>query len=359
MVTFLHMQSLVGHSKSVLSILWNLAQEEKCHESLISNNIPEVVTPFCFNSSIQIRWESKSFLAILYQLTGPWYYPFLRLSGGEVKLLRLCFQKAAVSDDHNVILELGNSMVRYSAFELALGITGLIHHKTNRAAFNDPEILAATFNLLVTGSMEEKVISIRLMSKLVDEPEVCSVLLGNHPDVLEVLQSLGETDEVGDSMKQDASKLLKKVLDRVSGITSTLQGDAQELKSFRVTLDDLVLRSKKELERLLTWVTREMNKSKVLHNAADNDSIEVVMSMIFLVSHLCEMSHFKGSCLSIQTVLQDCPGFLSVLQDYTWRHFFSTFTFDQPPVYIHVTPMAKVHCHATADLTQWHLYTYY
>ena len=319
------MQSLVTLSKSILSILWNIAQEEKCHEALIQNNIPEVVTPFCFSYSIQVRWESKSFLAILHQFTGPLYYPFLRLSDEEIRLLRLCFRNAAVSDDHNVILKLGNSVVKYSALELAVGITGLTHHKVNRAAFADSEILAATFNLLATGLTEEKVVSIQLMSKLVDEPEVCSVILSNHPNVLEILQFLCDDDETGDSLKQDASKLLKNLLERVSGIASTLQGGIQELNSCTVKVGDTVLRNKKELERLLTCVTMEMNKSKVLHNAADKDSVEIVMPMIFLISHLREILYHEesGFRLLVQSALQDCPGFLSVLQHYMERHFIS------------------------------------
>ena len=241
----------------------------------------------------------------------------------EVKLLRLCFQNSATSDDHNVILKLGESMVRYSASELALGISGLSRHKANRTAFADPDIIAATFNLLVTGSKEEKIISIQLMLKLVDEPKMCSIILSNHPDMLEALQSLGEHDEVGDILKQDASMLLKKLLDRISGITSTLQEDTQVLKSSTVTSDNPVLQRKKELKRLLTWATREMNKSKVLHNAADNDTTEVMISMIYFISHLCEMLNFKESHLSMKCALQDCPQFLSILQDYMERHFFS------------------------------------
>jgi hypothetical protein len=317
------MQSHVTLSKSVLSILWNIAQEEKCHKALIQNNIPEVVTPFCFNSSIQIRWESKSFLAVLHHLSGPLYYPFLRLSEDEIKLLRLCFQNAAASDDHNVVLKLGKSLVRYSASELALGITGLSHHETNRAAFGDFEIVSATFNLLMTGSIEEKIVSIRLMSKLVDEPEICSIVLGNHPDILEFLQSLGGDDEVGDPLKQDASMLLEKLLAGVSGIISTSQEDIQAFST--VASENRILQQKKELERLLSWATREMNKSRVLHNAADSDTMEMVMAMIYLVSHLCEILHFKESHLSIKSALQVCPGFLSVLQDYTERHFFSMY----------------------------------
>lgn len=319
---FYCLQSYVTLSKSVLSILWNIAQEEKCHRALIQNSIPEVVTPFCFSSSIQIRWESKSFLAVLYHLTGPWSYPLLRLSGNEIKLLRLCFQNAAASNDHNVILQLGKSLIRYSASELALGITCLTHHSTNRTAFADPEILSATYNLLLTGSIEEKIISIQLMSKLVDEPEICSVVLANHPDILEVLQSLGEDNQAQESLRQDASLLLRTLLDRISGV---LQETSLEFKSFTVTSETLIVQRKEELKRLLFWTTREMNRSKVLHNAADKDTTEVVMSMIYLISHLYEMLHFEDSRLSIKSTLKECSGFLSVLQDYTEKHFFSMF----------------------------------
>ena len=316
------MQSHIALSKSVLSILWNIAQEEKCHKALIQNRIPEVITPLCFNSSIQIRWESKSFLAVLYHLTGPWSYPLLKLSVNEIKLLRLCFQNAAVSDDHNVILQLGKSLIRYSASELALGITSLTHHSTNRIIFADPKILSATFNLLLTGSIEEKIISIQLMSKLVDEPETCSIILANHPDILEVLQSLGEDDEAQQSLRQDASMLLRTLLNRISGV---IQDSSLELKSFIVASEDPIVQRKEELKRLLFWATREMNRSKVLHNAADNDTTEVVMSMIYLISHLCEMLRFEESRFSIKSALQECSGFLSVLQDYTEKHFLSMF----------------------------------
>ena len=318
------MQSLVSLSKSVMSILWNIAQEEKCHKALVQNHIPEVVTPFCYDCSIQVRWESKSFLAVLHPSTGPSYYPFLRLSVEEINLLRLCFQNAAVSDDHTVILKLGNSMVRYSARELAIGIAGLTHHKTNRAAFADPKILASTFNLLISGSVEEKMISIVLMSKLVDEPGICSVLLSNHPDVLEVLQALSEDEETGEPLKQNSLWLLTSLLDRISGVVSTLQGNAQ-LKPSTVVADDPVFQNEKELKRLLTWATTEMKKSKVLCDASQNDTLEMVMSMIFLISHIREMLHFNESRLSVQSALQDCPGLLSALQDYTEKHFFSKF----------------------------------
>lgn len=309
------MQSHVSLSKSVLSILWNIAQEEKCHKALIQNGIPEVVTHLCFDSSIQIRWESKSFLAVLHRLTGPWSYPLLKLSVDEIKLLHLCFQNAAASDDHTVILKLGNSLIRYSASELALGITALAHHSTNRIALADPEILSATYNLLLNGSIEEKIISIRLISMLVDEPEICSVILANHPDILEVLQSLSEDNQIQQSLRQDASRLLRTILDRVSGV---VQEELLELKSFMIKSENLILQRKKELERLLSWATKEMNMSKVLRNAADNHTTEVnvVMSMIYLISHLCEMLPFEESCLSIKSALQDHPGFLLVLQDY-------------------------------------------
>ena len=242
----------------------------------------------------------------------------------EIKLLRLCFQNAAASDDHNVILKLGKSLIRYSASELALGITGLTHHGTNRTAFADPEILSAAFNLLLIGSIEEKIICIQLMSTLVNEPEICSIVLTNHPDILEVLQSLGEDDQTQQSLRQDASMLLRTLLDRVSGV---VQEDVLELKSFMIKSENLIFQRKKELERLLSWATKEMNKSKVLRNAPDNHTTEVnvVVSMIYLISHLREMLHFEESRLSIKSALQDHPGFLSILQDYTERHFFSTF----------------------------------
>lgn len=315
------MQSLVLLSKSVLSILWNIALEEKCHNTLIENNIPELIVPFCFNSSIQIRFETKSFLGLLHQLTGPLYYPFLELSLEEKKIARVCFLNAAVSDDHNVILKLGNSSVRYSAFELAVAIAGLIQHKANLVAFTDIEILAASFKLLVTGSQEEKVVSIRLISKLVNEPNISFVVLEHHPDILEVLQVLSESDEIKECLKLDASMLLKNLLDRVSGISE----DVQERKSYTMKEHDLGLERKKELERLLTWATKEMNNSKVLHNAADNDTVEAVMSMMFLTSHVCVNLHHEESRLFIDSALRGCPGFLSILQDYIQRHFLSMY----------------------------------
>lgn len=293
---------------------------------LIQCNIPDVVAPFCFNTSTQIRWESKSFLALLYQLIDPSHYSFLRLSPEEINLTRLCFLNAATSNDHNVILNLGNSKIMYSALELAIGIAGLTHHhKANRAAFDDPDIFAATYNLLATGSMEEKLTSIKLMSNLVHKPRICSIILENHPDVLEVLQSLSESNEVGDSLKQDSSKLLKMLLDGVSGIISTLEleQDTQGLKP--TTVADAVMEERKmELNRLLIWATKEMSKSRVLHNAADDDHAEAVLSMIFLTSYLREMSHFEDSHFSVGVALKNNQEFLSVLQHYTQRHFIST-----------------------------------
>lgn len=312
------MQGFVALSKSVLSILWNMAQEEKCHKALLQNKIPEVIFPFCFNFNIQARWESKSLLAVLYPLTGSWYHPFLKLSVDEINLLRLCFKNAAISDDCHVIVKLGESYVRYSAFELALGITGLCHHKLNKAAFADPEILAASFNMLVAGSQQEKLVSIRLISKLVDEPNVGSVVLNNHPDMLQVLLSLTEDDRTADSLKQEASKLLQMI------VNVNLQ-DSQELKTFVVTVDSQILQWKIELDRLLAWATMEMNKSKVLHNAANSDSVEVIVSMIFLVSQLRVMLSVGEGCFAIKSALKDCPGFLSILQDYVQRHFSSKF----------------------------------
>ena len=310
------MQNFVTLSKSVLSILWNMAQEEKCHKALVQNKIPEVVFPFCFNFSIQVRWESKSLLAALHHLSGSWYHPFLKLSVDEINLLHLCFKNAAISDDRHVVLKLGESYVRYSAFELALGISGLCNHELNRAAFADPEILAAGFNMLAAGSLREKVISIRLISKLVDEPNVRSVVL-NHPDMLQVLLSFTEDDKFGDSLKQEASRLVEMLLD------VKLQ-NSQELKSIVGTVDSPILNEwKEELDRLLAWATTEMNKSKVLHNAANSDTVEVIMSMMFLISHLYVMLHFREGCFDVRSCLQKCPGFLSVLQDYEQRHFSS------------------------------------
>ena len=335
------MQSFVALSKAILSIVSNLAQEEKCHTALVQNNIPEAVFPFCFNSSIQVRWESKCFLAILHKLTGSWYYSFLRLSADEIRLVQLCFQNAAISDDHHVILKLGESSVRYSAFELALGITGLSHHHLNRAAFADPKILAATFNLLVTGSLEEKVVSIQLMTKLVDDPELCSVVLKEHPDMPQYLLSLSKDDKVGNSLQQDASKLLKTLVD------VKFQG-SRELNSFATTVDAQVLQWKIELDRLLTWAIKEMNKSKVLHNAANNDTVEGVMSVVFVISHLCLMLHFKESHLAVQSALQDHPGFLLVLQDYIQRHFLSKF--NQFNTSMFTIFLITMHMHAQSDV---------
>lgn len=242
-----------------------------------------------------------------------------------MKLLKVCFQKAATSNDGSVILKFGSSLIKYSAFELGLGVAGLTRHVVNRASFADPDTFAATCNLLATGSPDEKIVSVQLISNLVkDEPEMCSFILGNHPDLLEVLQSLSESYEVGDTLKQEASELLKILLDGVSGISSTPKGDTKDLKSTSVKA--ALLQRKNELDRLLAWATEALNNSKVLHNAADTEqSVGVVLSMVHLVSHLCEMLHFEDGYLSVHTALQGCPGFLSVLQDYTQRYFFSKY----------------------------------
>ena len=273
-----------------------------------------MVTPFCFDSNVQIRRESKAFLALLCQLTGPCYHPFLKLSPEEVKILRLCFENAATSDDHNVILKLESSTVRYSAFELAVEMSGLAEHRANRIAFADSKMFAAIFKMLVTGSTEEKVVSIQLMTKLVDVSETCSVLLDDQPALVEILQSLAENN---DTLKHDVSKLIQKL----NGIVSTNEV-VPELNS-AATGEDPALQREGELKHLLTWATREMSKSKVLHHAADEDSSEVVMALVFLISHLREMSCFRGSGSSVSIALRDCSKFLSILQDYTQRHFFS------------------------------------
>ena len=296
-----------------------MAQEPSCHEALIQNCIPQVVVPFCCDSNVQVRWDTKCFLALLYQLIGPCYYPFLKLSLEEVRLLRLCFETAATSDDHNVILKLGNSVVKYSALELSLGMAGLTQHEANAAALADPDMFAATFKFLGTGSVEEKFVSIQLMSKLVNEPEACAVILGNHPALLEILQSLAENDETTASLKKNASDLLQKLLDGISSIASTrVYRDTPELQT-----DHSVLEREGELKRVLAWATKEISMSKVLHDTADEESNVVVLSMIFLISQLQEMSHFTGSDLSVKIAMQDSPGFLSILQDYTQRLFYS------------------------------------
>lgn len=290
----------------------------------MQNNIPQVVVPFCFNSSIQVRWESKSLLAVLYQLVGPSYYQFIKLSPEEIDHIKHCFQRAAVSEDHSVIYKVGEAAaVAYSAVELATAITSLSHHKTNRAAFANHEILAVTFNLLVTGSMDEKLASTQLMSKLADEPGICAVILENHPEILEILSSLSEDDEVADTFKKYASSLLKALLDGVSGILSTHEVDGPEFES--TTIEANATLQLKELKRLLVWTSTEMGKSKVLHDAADQDQTEIVLSMIFLASHLREMLHFEGSPFSMHTALQDCPEFLSLLPAFMQRHFISTY----------------------------------
>lgn len=308
-------QDFVLLSKNVLTILCNMALEQSCRQALIRNSIPDVVVPFCFHSNNRIRWETKSFLALLHQLC---YYPFLRLSPDEVELLRLCFESAANSDDHNVILKMKDSTVGYSALELAVGMNGLAEHEANRTVFADSKMFAAIFNLLVTGSMEEKLVSIQLMSKLMEAPETGSVVLRNHPALIEILLSLAENDEV-DSFKQDVSMLLQKLSS--GNVVSIEEEDALGISS--TVADDAALQRKRELNRLLAWATREISKSKVLHNAADVDSTEVVLAFVFLISHLRVMSHFEGSGLSVRAALRDCPDFLSVLQDYTQRHFFS------------------------------------
>ena len=304
-------------------ILGNLALEEKCHETLIQRNVPQLIIPLCFSSEIRIRWESKSFLALLESLAGPWYHSFLRLSLKEINLLRFCFETASQSNDHHVRVQIGaaKSFIRYSAFELAQAIAYLVNHKMNRAAIADPETMAASYNLLETGSSEEKSISIQLISKLIEEPEMHLVFLDNHPDVLEFLQSLSESNEAGTSLNLSASMLLKKLLDKVSDVISE---DVQELETFAVKADQM-LWMKKELERLLVCATQEMSKSKVLLLSASDDTVEVslVKCLIFITSHLCIFSQFKEHHLFIQFAVQGCPQFLSVLQDYTQRHFSS------------------------------------
>ena len=82
------------------------------------------------------------------------------------------------------------SVVKYSAFELALGIAALTHHEANRTAFAHPDIFSAVFELLkFGGSVEdklipEKLISIQLMSNLVGATDVCFTILANHPEIL-------------------------------------------------------------------------------------------------------------------------------------------------------------------------------
>ncbi len=305
-------QDIIALSKNVIMLLLNLSQEQSCHHLLVQNNIPQTILPFCFHSNIQIRWECKSFLALLYKLAGPWYYHFLRLYANEISLLRLCFLSAATSPDHYVLLKLDSSTIRYSAFELALGIVSLTNHKSNATAFADPEIITAAYNLCLTGSIEEKRVSIGLISNLVNDPAMCSVVLENHPDMLEALQSLVENDEVG----EEAAKLLQLLLDRVSGVID--EGEQEPIAA-----GDEALQRKRELERLLAWAARDMKNSKVLHNAADYEGTS--MSMIYLISHLCEISYYRESCLSMHITLQSCPEFLSVLQDYIQRHFISKF----------------------------------
>ena len=229
----------------------------------------------------------------------------------------LCFKSAAVSDDHTVLFKLNDSVVKYSAFELALGIAALTHHEANRTAFAHPDIFSAVFELLkFNGSIEEnliseKLISIQLLSKLVCEPDVCFTVLANHPEILEVLQSYSD-----DTLCQEATKLLTMLLNGVSGIAIA---GFKEI-SPAVDINDAVVQRKTELKQLLSWATLQLNSIKTLNS---DYSTEFGLSMIFLISHIQEMQHFESDHLSLHSVLLDCPEFLTVLQDYNFISMYS------------------------------------
>ena len=261
---------------------------------------------------------------LLPKINASLYHSFIRLSADEMKLLRLCFQNAAISDDHKVMLKLGESVVTYSAFELALGLVGLLNHQGNRNALADDQTFAAVYNMIVTGSMELKDVSVQLMNKLVvGKADSCSLVLENHPNILEVLPSLCENDAAADSLKQHASHLLEVLLGGVSGVAYKEEVKRKVFSNGTASLLNL----RANLNRLLTWATSEMTESKVLHNSADEERPVVVVSLMILTSCICEMQHFEGSDILINATLQNYPEFLLVLKDFMQRHFVSKFTF--------------------------------
>ena len=204
-------QELTRLGDLVLRIVRNFSKDENCHKHLIGSKCIHALLPFCFSHRIQTNLEAKCIVASLYLLLGPSYSYFLKLFSAERDFFLMCLPVAASDENRLVEVATGkSSRIKYSASELAAGLSYLLYDEENRTYFAQKTEIFLSISLLLASSEDDQVAAMKLLYKLVAEPGAHDLIRDSYPDVIYRLMSLHEN---GSALLKEKARIILTELD--------------------------------------------------------------------------------------------------------------------------------------------------